>query len=125
MLAEAENEVNGPTIIAKTALKEVRDRANASDVTTSVSGKEDLKELIRNERFLELAFEGNRKFDLIRWGIFVSTMNQLGNDILATAPAAFRYASNAGRNVNERNLLFPIPLRETTLNKAATQNTGW
>ena len=125
MLAEAENEVNGATTIAKSALKQVRDRANATDVTTSVSSSNDLRELIRNERFLELAFEGNRKFDLIRWGIFVSTMNQLGNDIQATAPAAFKYASNAGRNISERNLLFPIPLRETTLNKAATQNPGW
>jgi hypothetical protein len=125
MLAEAENEVNGPTIIAKTALKQVRDRANATDVSTSVSGQDVLRQLIRNERFLELAYEGNRKFDLIRWGIFVSTMNQLGNDIQATAPAAFRYASNAGRNISVRNNLFPIPLRETSLNKAATQNPGW
>lgn len=125
MLAEAENEVNGPTIIAKTALKQVRDRANATDVTLSVSSSDELEQLIRNERFLELAFEGNRKFDLIRWGIFVSTMNQLGNDIQATAPAAFRYASNAGRNITVRNNLFPIPLTETSLNKAATQNPGW
>ncbi|TKB97081.1 RagB/SusD family nutrient uptake outer membrane protein [Pedobacter cryophilus] len=125
MLAEAETEVNGLTAVGRTALKQVRDRANASDVTTLVSGPEELKLLIKNERFLELAFEGNRKFDLIRWGIFVSTMNQLGSDIQANAPAAFKYASNAGRNITSRNNLFPIPLRETSLNKAATQNPGW
>ncbi len=125
MLAEAENEVNGPTIIAKNALKQVRDRANATDVSTGASGKDELRQLIRNERFLELAFEGNRKFDLIRWGIFVSTMNELGNDIQANAPAAFKYSSIAGRNITVKNDYFPIPLRETSLNRAATQNPGW
>jgi hypothetical protein len=52
-------------------------------------------------------------------------MNQLGSDIQATAPSAFRYGSAAGRNVAVRNNILPIPIRETSLNKAATQNLGW
>jgi hypothetical protein len=125
MLAEAENKVNGNTSIAINALKQVRDRAGASNVSALATSPDALDELIRRERFLELAFEANRKFDLIRWGIFVSTMNQLGSDIQATAPSAFRYGSAAGRNVAVRNNILPIPIRETSLNKAATQNLGW
>ncbi len=126
MLAESENEVNGPTNIALDALKQVRDRAGASDVTALATTKEALRELIRKERFLELAYEGHRKFDLIRWDIFTSTMNQLGSDIQATAPTNIRAnASLAGRNVTARDNLFPIPIRETSLNKLITQNPGW
>ncbi len=125
MLAESENEVNGPTTIAINALKQVRDRANASNVSALATSKEELRKLIQNERFLELAFEANRKFDLIRWGIFTSTMNQLGNSIQTTAPTNFRYASLAGRSVTVRDNLFPIPIRETSLNRLITQNPGW
>jgi hypothetical protein len=125
MLAEAENKVNGNTSIAINALKQVRDRAGASNVSALATSPDALDELIRRERYLELAFEANRKFDLIRWGIFVSTMNQLGSDIQATAPNNFKYGSAAGRNISVRNNLLPIPIRETSLNKAATQNLGW
>jgi hypothetical protein len=52
-------------------------------------------------------------------------MNQLGSDIQATAPNNFKYGSAAGRNISVRNNLLPIPIRETSLNKAATQNLGW
>jgi hypothetical protein len=125
MLAEAENEVNGPTSVAISALKQVRDRARASDVSALATSKEELRRLIQNERFLELAFEGNRKFDLIRWDIFTSTMNQIGSSIQTTAPSNFRYASLAGRSITVRDNLFPIPIRETSLNKLITQNPGW
>ncbi len=125
MLAEAENEVNGPTTIAKAALKAVRDRAKASDVTTSVSSQTEFRTLVRDERFRELAFEGLRKHDLIRWGSFVITMNQLGSSITNTAETAFKYAALAGNNVTQRDVLLPIPVLEISLNKAITQNPGW
>lgn len=125
MLAEAENEVNGPTSIATTALKEVRDRAGATDVTALATSKEELRRLIREERFLELAFEGLRKFDLIRWDIFTSEMNQLASDIQNTAPTNFRFAALAGSNVTPRHNLLPIPILELSLNGGMTQNTGW
>lgn len=125
MLAEAENEVNGPTTIAKDALKAVRDRARASDITTTVSSQSEFRTLVRDERFRELAFEGLRKHDLIRWGMFVTTMNQLGSSITNTAESAFKYAALAGNNVTQRNVLLPVPVLEISLNKAITQNPGW
>lgn len=125
MFAEAENEVNGASSLAKQALKEVRDRANASDVIPSISSYEDMKTAIRKERFLELSFESLRKFDLVRWDMFVSEMNQLGTSIQADAPAAWSFAAMAAKNVSSRNNLLPIPVLELSLNKAMSQNTGW
>lgn len=125
MFAEAENEVNGATDLAKAALKEVRDRANASDVTTGVTGPEDLKILIRKERFLELAYEGIRRFDLIRWDEFVSEMNQLATDIQANAVPAWKFGALAGKNVTNRNNVLPIPVLELSLNSEMVQNKEW
>lgn len=124
MLAEAENEINGPTAIAKAAVKEVRDRANASDKTTAISSPEIFRDLVKEERFRELAFEGLRRHDLIRWGEFVTVMDDVG-DKLASEGAPFTYGSLAGKNVTEKHKLLPIPISELSLNRAMVQNPGW
>ena len=80
---------------------------------------------IQDERSRELCFECLRKFDLIRWGIWVEAMNGLGNYITNNAPANRQTYGTAGRNVTTRHLLYPIPSVETTVNKLATQNPGW
>lgn len=125
MLAEAENEVNGATAIAKSAVKEVRDRANASDVTTAIGDPTAMRTLIQEERFRELAFEGLRKHDLIRWGMFVSTMNNLATDITNTGGKDYSYGALAGKSVRVKHELFPIPTLELSLNRAMVQNPGW
>jgi hypothetical protein len=80
---------------------------------------------IQDERARELSYESLRKADLIRWGIWVSTMNNLAIDIKANAGSTFSYAALAGSNITSRNLLLPIPASEISVNKAATQNPGW
>lgn len=125
MLAEAENEVNGPTNIALSAVKEVRDRANATDVTTTIGSAAALRTLIQEERFRELAFEGLRKHDLIRWGMFVPTMNNLATEITNTGGTAYAYGALAGKNVRVKHELYPIPTLELSLNRAMVQNPGW
>ncbi|MOA58996.1 hypothetical protein D3C78_1835110 [compost metagenome] len=53
-------------------------------------------------------------------------MNDLGTSITNTAPTAYKYAANAGKNTTERDVLFPIPTTEMTVNKLITeQNYGW
>lgn len=77
MYAEVLNELNnGPTTEAKAALKAVRERAYAEgykDVATTaidaLSTKEEFFDAIVDENAWELAGEGVRKFELIRWGI--------------------------------------------------------
>ncbi len=79
LLAEAENEMNGPTDVAKQMLTRVRQRAflnadNATEMVTNyvnaLTTKEAFKEAIIKERALEFGGENIRKFDLIRWNYF-------------------------------------------------------
>jgi hypothetical protein len=77
MLAEAENEINGPTAIAYNAINQVRRRGYGKPITTVDAtvdlpgglGKIPFFERIVKERSLELGGEGVRKYDLIRWNL--------------------------------------------------------
>lgn len=106
LLAEAENEL-GNTAAAATALNEVRSRVNLPN--TTATSQDDLRTAIYNERRLELAFEGHRWFDLKRIGTAISTMNAL----------------NRNYNVQEYQLLWPIPQSELDRNPNLTQNVGY
>jgi len=129
MLAEAENEVNGPTGIAHNALNLVRARAGASQYTgaTAITDKATFRKLIQDERSRELCFEGLRRLDLIRWGIFIPTMKALAAQFATDVPypAGISYGILGYNNVSDRNLLFPIPASEISVNHAMTQNPGW
>ena len=67
MYAEAENEVNGGSAQALDALNQVRARSNMSE--RAASDQATLRQQIRDERLLELVFEGDRYMDLFRWGM--------------------------------------------------------
>ncbi len=91
MLAEAENELNGPTGLAREALTQVRARAfNGSptydtDVTAYVNGLADRDEFfnaIVNERAWEFGGEGLRRFDLIRWNIYAEKLEEAMRQML-------------------------------------------
>lgn len=89
------------------------------------SSKDDLRTVIRKERSLELGYEGLRRFDLIRWGQFLSAMKAEANQITTTAPDAYKYAAKSGQNVSAKDTLFAIPAAEFNLNKVINQNGGW
>lgn len=81
LLAEAENEVNGPTALAYEAINAVRARAGLA----AVSGltKEAFRQKVRDERRFELYGEFQRRWDLIRWGTWLQTMNAAGRPRVA------------------------------------------
>lgn len=115
--AEAENEVNGPDQAAIDALNRVRTRSNASaksvaDFTT----KEQLRSFILEERAREFACEGDRRWDLIRWGIYLQAMNAIGID-----------ENDVVKYRERKHLLYPIPASEVIANKAfnGQNNPGW
>ncbi len=66
--AEAQNELTGPDGSVYAAINQIRNRAELDDLPAGLS-QEEMREKIRHERRIELAFEGQRYFDLKRWGI--------------------------------------------------------
>lgn len=135
MLAEAENQINGPTSIAYDAINKVRRRgyglpsgtaSTVADLTAGLS-KVQFQQAIQDERARELCFESLRRGDLIRWGNFVTTLNSLGAEITAdpVAPANLKYAALGGNNVTTKHVFFPIPSGEMSVNKKMVQNPGW
>ena len=130
MYAEAINEYNGaPDDIAKEAIREIRTRAGIQTNENQLNDPQSFRELVRNERGRELVFEGLRKYDLIRWGIFVDRMHQAGTNI--PAENKYRnvsytdYAASTYANVSERHIYLPIPTKELAVNHALTQNPLW
>lgn len=99
--------------------------ANHDLSLTNTATKEDFRTAVRNERSWELGYEGLRRFDLIRWGVFYETMRALANEIATTAPAAYTYAAKSAQNISEKDVLFAIPATELSLNKLIIQNKGW
>lgn len=84
---------------------------------------EAFRQTLQDERLRELAFESQRKSDLVRWGIFLYEMGQIANHIRQHVPDA-NYL-RVYENVWERHLLWPIPAREMALNDALVQNPNW
>jgi hypothetical protein len=113
MLAEAENEL-GNTTRAKAMVDVIRARAQASLISERSMTQEEIRSFILEERGREFAFEGVRRWDLIRWGIYLQVMN------------AVDHQGAIIKRRQARNLLFPIPLSELNANKAINENNpGW
>lgn len=130
MYAEAYNEYNGgPTEkVFEDCILPIRERAGIKTRPYSeYSSQEAFRQLVRNERGRELVFESIRKYDLIRWGIFESSMAQYIDDASSsewtgnTATAA----STMAASVQSKHIVLPIPSIELGVNKALRQNPLW
>jgi starch-binding outer membrane protein, SusD/RagB family len=120
--AEAYLQLNDLTN-AKTALEKVRARARANaapgalpPITTS--DKNDLLTAIRHERRVELAFEGHRYYDLVRWGLAATVLAK------STSADPLTGFKDYGEGWQSKNALLPIPQREADL-LGLSQNTGF
>ncbi|WP_245999520.1 RagB/SusD family nutrient uptake outer membrane protein [Paraflavitalea soli] len=134
MFAEAENQVNGPTQAAYDAINMVRRRGfgkpvdiadPVADLTAGLA-KVDFFEAIQKERFRELSYEGIRKHDLLRWGNYVFTMQQMLTEYQTNMPTALSPAAiGQASRITSRSVLFPIPNSEIAVNPNISQNPGW
>ena len=120
MLAEATNE-QGKTGEARDYLNQVRSRAGLGG--TSATGQTALREAILHERRIELAFENKRWLDLVRTGKAVPVMNDYGAELKSDPD--YYYLSPNTYNVDQNDLLFPIPYSEIQANPELTQNPGY
>ncbi len=107
MAAEAENELNGPGN-AYQYVNEVRKRAFDPDKPWSALSQDQFRLQLRDERKFELCGEGDRRMDLVRWGVLVETVKN----------TEYRAFNNPQDNITERNVLYPFPEEEILLNPA-------
>ena len=110
MKAEALNEM-GQTTLAEAPLYEVRCRAGLTNRST-IEGlsQMQMREKIIHERRMELAFEGHRWFDIIRY----------------KDNYALNFLHSIGKTAaTSKHLLLPIPTQEREANPKLTQNPGW
>lgn len=121
--AEAENEL-GNEAEAVNYLNKVRQRSNATLMSSS-PGKNALRSAIIEERAKEFACEADRRWDLIRWGIYLDAMNAIVTN-KGTPEENHQDDSGNNKQRTERNLLYPIPTKEMVANPNITENNpGW
>lgn len=131
--AEAANEAWGPngvgsvaTYSAKDVIAAIRKRAGITQpdaFLNSITTKEAMRDLIRNERRLELCFEGFRFWDLRRWGL---TLTETAKGVNINNKATnFEYVDVEPRVYQPYMQYAPLPEQEVLKFPALEQNAGW
>ena len=132
--AEALVETGGSTDEAKSLIKVIRDRAgNTNDIDKMVAERYNgsLRDLVRNERRVELAQEGLRFADIRRWNILLDVMNKPIEGIeyrdFSSGTPKHTVLIPAERDAyTAKDFWWPIPQAEIDLNPGRiTQNEGW
>jgi hypothetical protein len=130
--AEALNEYDPGNADILTYLNLIRERAGIpqyNDVDLPIpSSQAAMREAIRKERRVELAFENVRYFDVRRWKIAEETDNgpAYGLDINDPKEANFyNVVPFETRVFQKKHYLFPIPQDEINRDKELVQNSGW
>ncbi len=133
---EAANEAWGPDgdpngygFTARTKLGELRARAGITDpdeYLASLVTKEEFRALIRNERRLELSFEGFRFWDIRRWNDVTTMQAPVKGAFITEEAGVYTYDYREVENrVFEPYMIYgPVPFTET-LKYDIVQNNGW
>lgn len=137
MYAEAKNEASGPDESVYEVLDQIRERAGMPAVDRNKYGDQaSLRSFIRNERRVELAGEGLRYNDIIRWRIAEDVLNieltsmdlmewvdnpvdESGNQILTVRPVETRQFDP------NKHYVWPIPQFAIDRADNLTQNPEW
>lgn len=128
MLAEAINEVSGPTTEAYGYLNEIRDRADLDPVSNL--DKDSFRDAVLKERRIELAFENHRWFDLKRTmtpdelAAFLNAYGELEKSNPTTSRKGIPFSA-ADFKFAPYEALFPIPSTQIRINPNLTQNEGY
>lgn len=132
--AEALNEASGPSEAIYSILEQIRTRAGLTDPSVPRSHtKASMRDFIRNERYIELALEQERTWDIRRWKIAEQLLD--GKKFHGMLPekladGTFKYTRiSVDDAINivfkEKQYLQPVPYSEILLNPKLTQNPGW
>lgn len=137
--AEAANEAGGPkatyggsTWTAESVIAALRERAGICAAETDeylaecAASKEKMRELIRNERRLELCFENHRFYDLRRWQVSLDKLNEAASGVKITAEdGTYTVEQVETRNYKDYQYFGPIPYTEVMKYSNLLQNKGW
>ena len=122
---------NGMTMSAREAVNVVRRRVGMPDLPANLS-KDEFEKRYRNERRVELAYEGHRYFDVRRWKIMESCERYVtGMKITLNNDASFTYERIGfeRQSYGEKLYFYPIPQAEVNkmqdLTGSEWQNPGW
>ncbi len=129
--AEAMNEIKGPSAEVFNALQQIRNRVGmTADLTlrTDLKTKESLRNFIRKERTIELAFEDHRWWDVRRWQVAEEAIGRpiYGMNINKDENGNLSYQRKvAQERVFEPHFyLYPLP-EENMWQTNWNNNTGW
>ena len=130
MNAEAYVETTGMTeAVWNKTIKLIRERAGfTDDAALNYDASADMKSLVRNERRCELAFEGSRYKDIIRWKIAETVLNGNvhGFYTSATVGTDNGFVILEKRNFDaSKHYLWPIPQKDRDINNNLSQNPNW
>jgi hypothetical protein len=135
--AEAANEAQGPkanvggaNFSAYDVIKAIRKRAGvggANDpyLEECAQSQEKMRELIRNERRLELCFENHRFWDLRRWNLSLNETARGVNITTQDGVTKYDYVDVESRNYQDYMIYGPIPYTEIHKWSELLQNDGW
>ncbi|WP_295119868.1 RagB/SusD family nutrient uptake outer membrane protein [uncultured Chitinophaga sp.] len=127
--AEAQNEVLAtPDASVYDAINAVRVRAGVKPFLAGSMTKEQMRDAVRHERRIELAFEGHRFWDVRRWKIAAETEPILwGMKSTKNGDGTFTYeiVKVEDRPFAPRMYMIPITQDETLRNPNLKQNPEW
>lgn len=134
--AEAANEVWGPTgtgsngFSAYDVIKAIRQRAGidaADPYLEKCKGNQNLmRELIRNERRIELCFEDFRFWDLRRWKVDLTKLNETVKGMkVNNEKNTYQVIDVEPRHYQDYMYYGPVPYSELLKFDALVQNIGW
>ena len=120
LLAEAEALKTGQTALASQALHLIRQRAGLPDIAGGLS-QAAFVDSVRTERRHELYAEFQRRFDMVREGIYLSTTAGMNKPVVTSEDQG----TVVCRPRAAYQLLQPIPSGELAANPLLQQNPGW
>lgn len=130
IFAEAANEVGGPDhqvngLSPRAVIAAIRQRAGIAqpdNYLVTINDQDAMRDLIRNERRLELSFEGHRFWDLRRWGL---SLNESAHGYYFNGDNYEERPSVETRNYQPFATYLPIPNSEILKFSQLEQNMGW
>lgn len=126
--AEAKIELNSIDQSVYDAINLIRQRSDVMmPVITTGKSQDELRTIVRHERLVELAFEGQRFFDIRRWRIAENLMPGKVYGMTYVDAGELKTVEVTGwQNYwQNRNYLWPIPQMERDLNSDLGQNPDW